>query len=142
MRLPMNVLSQVASLRRHLFNVGCAVVLVSMALIGCIRIPSEQPVDTHQSIPHGLMPAPALGVVVDPDMKVIDIDPGSAAEKAGIQVGDVLLSVDDVPLASERDTAEDLLSESPGEAVYEKYRETGEWQGKKRPWNCGGVMRS
>lgn len=42
----------------------------------------------------GSYPAPSLGVVLDVHFTVIDIQKRSAAEKAGVQVGDVLLTLD------------------------------------------------
>ncbi len=44
------------------------------------------------------MPAPELGVVVDRNLRVIDVVAGSAAEKAGLHLGDQLQSFDNTPL--------------------------------------------
>lgn len=43
--------------------------------------------------------APELGVVVDEGMKVVDVDPGNAAEKAGVQKGDRLIVIELTDLA-------------------------------------------
>ncbi len=40
-----------------------------------------------------LMPMPVMGLVVDRDLRVVDIETGSGAEKAGIQKGDVIQSI-------------------------------------------------
>jgi hypothetical protein len=45
-----------------------------------------------------LMPAPVLGVVVDKALQVLSVDTYSAAERAGIHVGDVLDTLDDLPI--------------------------------------------
>lgn len=45
-----------------------------------------------------LLAAPVLGVVVDKALKVLSVDKYSAAERAGIQVGDVLDTLDDLPI--------------------------------------------
>ncbi len=41
----------------------------------------------------GDYPAPALGVLVDASLTVVEVLPGSAAERAGVQVGDVLVAL-------------------------------------------------
>jgi S1-C subfamily serine protease len=41
----------------------------------------------------GSFAAPCLGVVVDSDLRVVDMAGGSVAEQAGVQVGDVLLAL-------------------------------------------------
>jgi len=50
-----------------------------------------------------LMPAPELGIVVAEKLMVLDIEPGSAAELAGIQKGDTLESIEDMPLTTPED---------------------------------------
>ena len=52
-----------------------------------------------------------LGVVVDKEMKVLGVEPGGAAEKAGVQVGDVLDSVDGISLGKDKDKAKDKIHE-------------------------------
>ncbi|MCC6192755.1 MAG: PDZ domain-containing protein [Anaerolineales bacterium] len=44
--------------------------------------------------PTGSYPGPALGVVVDEQFTVLDVKSGSTAELAGVQAGDVLLTLD------------------------------------------------
>jgi len=45
------------------------------------------------------MPVPSmLGVVIDEQRAVVEIVPESAAEKAGVQLGDILERMDDIPL--------------------------------------------
>jgi PDZ domain len=62
----------------------------------------DQSGHTAQSIPGVtpavLMPAPVLGVVVDKALTVLSVDTYSAAERAGIHVGDVLDTLDDLPI--------------------------------------------
>jgi S1-C subfamily serine protease len=45
-------------------------------------------------------PAPEFGIVVDEHLQVVDVAKGSAAEKAGIQRGDILKTLDNTPLTS------------------------------------------
>ena len=42
----------------------------------------------------GSYPAPSLGVVVDANFTVMDVQKDSSAEEAGVQIGDILLSLD------------------------------------------------
>jgi predicted metalloprotease with PDZ domain len=56
-------------------------------------------------------PGDELGVVVDKDMKVLDVEPGSAAEKAGVQVGDVLDTVEGVSVGKDKDKVKNLIRE-------------------------------
>lgn len=74
---------------KTLLQTGIAVaVLILLPLSGCKGAP-------------GSYPAPALGVTIDGNFQVLDIKKGSAAEQAGIQIGDVLLSLNgktDLPL--------------------------------------------
>ena len=59
---------------------------------------------------HAYSPADQVGVTIDKDLKVIDVDAKSAAEEAGIQPGDKILSVDGTPLSS-LDQARDAMRE-------------------------------
>lgn len=52
---------------------------------------------------------PILGVVVDEKLVVLGIEAGSAAERAGLQIGDQLETLNEVPFASEREKAKDLI---------------------------------
>ncbi|MCL4508931.1 MAG: PDZ domain-containing protein [Chloroflexi bacterium] len=47
-----------------------------------------------------LEPAPVLGVVVDRQMRIVDIEAGSTAQRAGIRRGDTLIAIGTVPVAS------------------------------------------
>lgn len=64
----------------------------------------------------------ALGTVPDfafagPGVRVESVVPGSAAEAAGLLAGDVLVALDDVPLAGLRRYSEVLKTKSPGDRV-------------------------
>ena len=45
-----------------------------------------------------LFPEPVLGVTVDQDMQVLDVEANSPAARAGVQPGDILETLDDVDL--------------------------------------------
>jgi len=55
--------------------------------------------------------APLLGVVVDNEMKVVDIDAGGVAEKAGIQRGDILKSLDGVAFNTDGQEIKEVLDQ-------------------------------
>lgn len=58
--------------------------------------------DSHAGDAIGLMPAPVLGVTVDPTMRVVDVERDSAAARAGVQVGDRLNTLDTIRLMQPR----------------------------------------
>ncbi len=47
--------------------------------------------------------APELGIVTDEKLNIILIEPGSAAEKAGLQLGDILERIEGIPLVLAED---------------------------------------
>ena len=68
----------------------------------------------------GSEPAPVLGVVVDGNLKVVDVEGGSAAEKAGVQKGDILKKLDNTALtspAAAMETARQRIRSVPGQKV-------------------------
>lgn len=60
------------------------------------RATTERPVASDSLT---LEPAPQFGLVLDKEMRVIDVEEGGAAEKAGVQVGDVLTELNGEALA-------------------------------------------
>ena len=89
------------------------ILLVSMALVFAMLAGCNQ----RTVAGGGSYPAEAsgggdeFGVVVDKDMKVLDIEPGSAAEKAGMQVGDVLDTVEGVSIGKDKDKVKGIIRE-------------------------------
>ncbi|MEA2575199.1 MAG: hypothetical protein QOH93_2497 [Chloroflexia bacterium] len=68
----------------------------------------------------GTEPAPELGIVVDGNMRVVDLERGGAAELAGILRGDVILRLEGTQLtmpAQARQTAVDLFISRPGKEI-------------------------
>ncbi len=52
---------------------------------------------------------PPLGVVVDEQLVVLAVEPGSTAEQAGVQLGDRLVSLGDLPIADNRDKVKEMI---------------------------------
>jgi len=76
----------------------CLLTLALVALLSYIFISS--PTQGQVFIDMASSPAPVFGVVVDPGLKVVEVEPGSAAEQSGIQPGDKLEELDGKPLTS------------------------------------------
>lgn len=68
--------------------------------------PTEQLLQGTLSV---LFPAPVLGVVIDGDMRVLDIEAASAAATAGVQVGDQLATLDGIPLDSQIQSVKEYI---------------------------------
>lgn len=63
-------------------------------------------------------PAQVLGVVIDPNGKVLDVEPGSAAEQAGIAGGDVIQKINNLSVTSQRQQVQTAILETkPGRDV-------------------------
>ena len=63
-------------------------------------------------------PAPRLGVVIDQNLTVLAVDASSAAERAGVQAGDVLLQIGDVPFVGNREQVKALIADArPNQAL-------------------------
>lgn len=81
--------SQVQS--RHWVALILALLLMIASCVPSVGIPGSS----------GSWPAPLLGIVVDENLRVIDLEPGSPAEKAEIQKGDVLFDLTWVATATQ-----------------------------------------
>ncbi len=69
--------------------------------------------------------APALGVVVNQNLEVIDVEAASVAEQVGIQRGDILKTVDNTTLASAADAARMIGQADPGQPMTIIFRRGG-----------------
>lgn len=52
---------------------------------------------------------PVLGVVTDENLQIIYVEPGSAAEKAGLQTGDVLKEVEGIAIRENPGKAKEII---------------------------------
>jgi len=90
----------------------------------------DKPRNTQESrvVTLALSPAPVLGIVVDKDLAVIEIESQSAAELAAIQKGDVLESLENMPFVEGRDAIKELIAAYQGEdkPLHLKLRRDGE----------------
>ncbi len=65
--------------------------------------------------------ADGLGVVVDENVKVLHVEVGNSAERAGLQVGDILETLDGVSIAKDRELVKEMLrANSHGQLQPEK----------------------
>ena len=103
--------------------------MILLLLFACVQ---PAPREKSSVEPYGSYAAPQLGIVFDKTMKVVDVDLGSVAEQAGIQKGDLLISVDDVSFSEEMERVKALVYESPGEEAYKELQERGVWNGITR----------
>ena len=76
-------------------------VLLSFVLLAGCQGPSSPPTGTPVAS-FASYPSIALGVVIDPAGKVIYVEPGSAAELAGIAPGDILQKINNLSVISQR----------------------------------------
>lgn len=74
--------------------VGLALVLAVLTGCGTPQAAGQPPTSTGvQTAVFGSIVELTLGVVVGPDLRVVDVNPGSAAEQAGIRRGGVLTKI-------------------------------------------------
>ena len=81
--------------------------LIIFLVTGCVsqnstkNIPDQS--EETKIVAYALYPEPVLGIVIDSDGKILHVEPGSAAERAGLVSGDILISIDSISVNSERD---------------------------------------
>lgn len=117
-----------ARFKRSLLYFGFTLAIAALVLSSCNQSQSVLPFGITSEASYA---APKLGVVVDEKMVVVDLDAGGPAEKAGIQKGDVLISIDGVAF-TDKEKADAVIQEFPGEAAYEALAKDNVWQGKTR----------
>lgn len=97
---------------------------------GCISQNStkELPDQSEETkiVAYALYPEPVLGIVIDSDGKILHVEPGSAAERAGLVSGDILISIDSISVNSERDKVRDLIRSNTEEMKMEIQYQRGE----------------
>ncbi len=94
-------------------TVWLAIVLwvLSTIVAGCVNTTQtvERPTNGASSGSSASMASPELGVVVDGKLTIIAFEENSAAEKAGLQLGDNLEKLGDVDLSKDREKARTLI---------------------------------
>ena len=74
-------------------------ILILAAIAGCVANPTG-PWRERAGVPghvEGALPSPELGIIADEKMQVVDLLPLGAAAQAGVQIGDVLVSIEPAP---------------------------------------------
>jgi S1-C subfamily serine protease len=105
-------------------NGSFATLLVGLAMLAvlaaCGRAGQEtaqSSADTSGATVSVLSPAGQLGLVIDTQLRVVDVEPGGAAEGAGIERDDVLLALDGAPLTAPETARLAVIAASPGQAL-------------------------
>jgi predicted metalloprotease with PDZ domain len=97
---------------------------------GCISQNStkELPDQSEETkiVAYALFPQPVLGIVIDNDGKILYVEPGSASERAGLESGDILISIDGFSVTSERDKVRELIRSNTEEMKMEIQYQRGE----------------
>ncbi|MEL7626525.1 MAG: PDZ domain-containing protein [Anaerolineaceae bacterium] len=104
--------------------------LIIFLVTGCVsqnstkNIPDQS--EETKIVAYALYPEPVLGIVIDSDGKILHVEPGSAAERAGLVSGDILISIDSISVNSERDKVRDLIRSNTEEMKMEIQYQRGE----------------
>ena len=77
-------------------------------------------------VDYALFPQPVLGIVIDSEGKILHVEPGSAAEIAGLVSGDILISIDGISVNLERDKVRELIRSNTEEMKMEIQYQRGE----------------
>lgn len=99
---------------RRLTALAAVDVLVLIAMIALLTGKASLPAPRVEA-----PPAPRIGVVLDPEdagggARVADVRPGSPADRAGLQRGDVIEQVDDMPIARNVHLTEAITTTAAG----------------------------
>lgn len=93
-------------------------VLTVVALLGLVGCTAQTNRDTFGGASVSVLkPAPVLGVVVDRNLRVVDVEVGSAGEQAGIRRGDVIREVGSAAVATPADAAEMIRQVKAGQLL-------------------------
>lgn len=87
---------------RLMLLIGAVVVLIAIALM-------LVPLGEHISV---LMPTPVLGIVIDKDMRIVHVEAKGAAERAGIQKGDIVEVLDGTLATTQRELVRQIIQEA------------------------------
>src|SRR5215210_3830811 len=107
-----------AGLRPAGFVIAIPVLASTLGLFGCDQAASTGTGSNATASAGDYSEAAAvLGLVVDKNARVIDLESGGAAEKSGIARGDVLKTIDNVPVTSGADAMQKYYERSGGGKV-------------------------
>ena len=103
-------------MKRSVLFLSLLISLISALLITRCQGPSIPPTGTPVAS-FASYPSTALGVVIDPAGKVIYVEPGSAAELAGIVPGDVLQKINNLSVNSQREQVRAAILAASGNQI-------------------------
>lgn len=96
-------------------------------LITACASPSPSPT-SEPVVQFASYPALVIGVVIDPDGNVLYVEPGSAAQQAGITPGDLLQKINNLSVSSERQQIHTAIGETmPGQALIVELKRSGNY---------------
>ncbi|HYA69706.1 MAG TPA: trypsin-like peptidase domain-containing protein [Acidimicrobiales bacterium] len=110
------VVGMITAAAVNVSNQGYAIP-INQALVLAAQIKSGQASATVHIGPRALLGVEAIDGVAVVGAQVEVVQPGSPADKAGIAVGDTVVSVNGSPIASAQDLSNALLDEAPGDTV-------------------------
>jgi predicted metalloprotease with PDZ domain len=99
--------------------------LMYAILVSCAQMIPINSSAAPTQIAQGLSVAPVLGVVVNKSFTVLSVDPGGAAENAGVKSGDILLSVQGIGFSDGFSAKSAIGAIAPGEKVTLKFIRDG-----------------
>ena len=116
--------------RKKIYTLIETSLLIIFLVTGCVsqnstkNIPDQS--EETKIVAYALYPEPVLGIVIDSDGKILHVEPGSAAERAGLVSSDILISIDSISVNSERDKVRDLIRSNTEEMKMEIQYQRGE----------------
>lgn len=98
-----------------------AYTLVLLGLLGML----DACASSEQTTITALYGTPVLGIVADTQLQIIDIEPGSVAEQAGLQRGDVIVALGQQVTTSPEQLRRAIVALAPQQAVDLTFRREG-----------------
>jgi membrane-associated protease RseP (regulator of RpoE activity) len=99
--------------------------VVLLGVIGCVSVATPSPSPEPGPTSLVLRPAPNFGVVIDETLKVLRVEDGSTAEKAGVQIGDRIVRIRDTAIMSPEQARQVLYSRNLRQPIAFEFERQG-----------------